>query len=74
VNGSEQCTVWILAVENDPGVVELLRDALQDVDGWAATAVHDASPRFGLSNYAPDGRVRSVAALLAPTRTFGRVF
>jgi len=35
--------VSILAVEDDPGVAELLLNLLNDVDGWGATVVHDAA-------------------------------
>jgi CheY-like chemotaxis protein len=37
---SEQSTLSILAVEDDPGVAELLLQLLNDVDGWGATVAH----------------------------------
>lgn len=33
----------ILAVEDDPGVADLLESLLNDVDGWGATVVRDAA-------------------------------
>ena len=39
----EHSTLSILAVEDDPGVADLLRELLNDVEGWGATVVHDAS-------------------------------
>jgi two-component system, CitB family, response regulator MalR len=43
VSDSEQPTLSILVVEDDPGVADLLRVLLNDVDGWAATVAHDAA-------------------------------
>jgi CheY-like chemotaxis protein len=43
VPDSEQSTLSILAVEDDPGVAELLLHLLNDVDGWGATVAHDAA-------------------------------
>jgi CheY-like chemotaxis protein len=43
VSDSELSTLSILAVEDDPGVADLLLHVLNDVDGWGATAVHDAA-------------------------------
>jgi DNA-binding response OmpR family regulator len=43
MNSSEQSTVSILAVENDPGVADLLQSLLNDVDGWGATVAPDAA-------------------------------
>jgi CheY-like chemotaxis protein len=43
MHGSEQSTLAILAVEDDPGVAELLVHLLSDVDGWSATVAHDAA-------------------------------
>ena len=39
----EQSTLSILVVEDDPGVAELLRELLNDVEGWGATVAADAS-------------------------------
>jgi len=39
----EHTTLSILVVEDDPGVADLLRELLNDVDGWAATVAHDAA-------------------------------
>jgi DNA-binding response OmpR family regulator len=36
-------TVTILVVEDDIAVAQLLRSVLNDVPGWGATIVHDAS-------------------------------
>jgi DNA-binding response OmpR family regulator len=33
----------ILAVEDHPGVAELILHLLNDVDGWGATVAHDAA-------------------------------
>jgi DNA-binding response OmpR family regulator len=43
VHGPEITTVSILVVEDDPGVADLLRELLNDVDGWGATVVPDAA-------------------------------
>src|SRR3954463_8481934 len=40
---SEHSTISILAVEDDPGVADLLHSLLNDVEGWGATVVHDAA-------------------------------
>ena len=40
---AEQSTLSILAVEDDPGVAELLLHLLNDVEGWGATVAHDAA-------------------------------
>jgi DNA-binding response OmpR family regulator len=37
------CTMTILVVEDDAALSELLRAVLNDVPGWGATVVHDAS-------------------------------
>ena len=42
MSDSEHPTLSILVVEDDPGVADLLRVLLNDVDGWAATVAHDA--------------------------------
>src|SRR3954449_13372294 len=36
-------TLSILVVEDDEAVAELIRTVLNDVPGWGATVVHDAS-------------------------------
>src|SRR4051794_14034943 len=36
-------TVTILVVDDDQAIAELLRELLNDVPGWGATVVHDAS-------------------------------
>src|SRR5437868_4542522 len=36
-------TVTILVVDDDQSVAELLRELLNDVPGWGATVVHDAT-------------------------------
>jgi two-component system phosphate regulon response regulator PhoB len=43
VTSSESSTISILAVEDDPGVADLLHSLLNDVDGWGATVAHDAA-------------------------------
>lgn len=43
MHGSEPSTLSILAVEDDPGVADLLLNVLNDVEGWGATVVHDAA-------------------------------
>ena len=43
MNDPERSTLSILVVEDDPGVADLLHNLLNDVDGWGATAVHDAA-------------------------------
>jgi two-component system phosphate regulon response regulator PhoB len=43
VTSSESSTLSILAVEDDPGVADLLHSLLNDVDGWGATVAHDAA-------------------------------
>jgi DNA-binding response OmpR family regulator len=43
VTSSEKSTLSILAIENDPGVADLLHNVLNDVDGWGATVAHDAA-------------------------------
>ena len=43
MNDSERSTLSILIVEADHGVAELLLHLLNDVDGWGASAVHDAA-------------------------------
>ena len=40
---SEKSTLAILAVEDDPGVGDLLQSLLNDVDGWGATVARDAA-------------------------------
>jgi CheY-like chemotaxis protein len=40
---SERSTLSILVVEDDPGVADLLRELLNDVDGWGATVAPDAA-------------------------------
>ena len=39
----EHSTLSILVVEDDPGVADLLRELLNDVEGWGATVAPDAS-------------------------------
>ena len=39
---SERSTLSILVVEDDPGVADLLRELLNDVEGWGATVAHEA--------------------------------
>ena len=39
----ERSTLSILVVEDDPGVADLLRELLKDVDGWGATVAPDAA-------------------------------
>jgi len=43
VTSSETSTISILAVEDDPGVADLLHSLLNDVDGWGATIARDAA-------------------------------
>ena len=43
VTSPEHSTLSILVVEDDPGVADLLRQLLNDVEGWGATVVHDAA-------------------------------
>jgi DNA-binding NtrC family response regulator len=43
VSTAESSHVSILAVEDDPGVADLLQALLNDVDGWGATVVPDAA-------------------------------
>jgi two-component system sensor histidine kinase BarA len=43
VTSSESPTISILAVEDDPGVADLLYSLLNDVDGWGATVARDAA-------------------------------
>jgi two-component system chemotaxis response regulator CheY len=43
VKSSKKSTASILAVEDDPGVADLLHSLLNDVDGWGATVAHDAA-------------------------------
>src|SRR5215212_2786085 len=43
VTSSENSTLSILAVEDDPGVADLLHSLLNSVDGWGATVAHDAA-------------------------------
>jgi len=39
----EHSTLSILVVEDNPGVADLLRELLNDVEGWGATVAPDAS-------------------------------
>lgn len=43
MTSSENSTISILAVEDDPGVADLLHSLLNDVDGWGATVANDAA-------------------------------
>jgi DNA-binding response OmpR family regulator len=43
VTSGEHSTISILAVEDDPGVADLLHSLLNDVDGWGATVACDAA-------------------------------
>ena len=43
MQGAPEQTLSILVVEDDVAVAELIRTVLNDVVGWGATIVHDAS-------------------------------
>ncbi len=43
MNTEKQPTVSILAVEDDPGVADLLLHLLNDVEGWGATVAPNAA-------------------------------
>jgi CheY-like chemotaxis protein len=43
VASAQSHTISILVVEDNPATAELVREILNDVPGWGATVVHDAS-------------------------------
>jgi CheY-like chemotaxis protein len=48
---SDDQTLTVLVVEDDPAVAELLRTMLNDVPGWGATVVHDAGAALEVARH-----------------------